>query len=146
MQSQAITTDSELMTASDKRDIMDELLKGTGGEMSEELDELNKLIHREVMRAKAEREAQQAEGKKTGRKRPKKDQKRKTTHYISEELFDDLDDAKARINQLMQKHLKAKISKSKIVDQALKMILKDFEEKGEKSPLIQEILKDIFKE
>ena len=73
---------------------------------------------------------------------PGGDSKKKSTHYLSEEIFADLDDARDKINELVHQRLKSRVSKSRIVDQALRMILKEFEEKGEKSHLIKEILKD----
>jgi uncharacterized membrane protein YheB (UPF0754 family) len=133
------------MAATNKRDIMDDLLKGTTESGHADIKDLHKLIHQERLKSKPGKTKHSATGK-AKKKKAGKDNKRKTTHYLSEEIFDDLDEAKEKINALMQKQLKSRVSKSKIVDQALKMILKDFEEKGEKSPLIQEILKDLFKE
>lgn len=133
------------MAAANKHDIMDELLNGGTGADNGEIKELHNLIHQEILKAKSARSQHSANGKEK-KKKAVKESKIKTTHYLSEEIFDNLDDAKEKINTLVHKQLKSRVSKSKIVDHALKMILKDFEEKGENSPLIQEILKDIFKE
>ncbi|MGV1100945.1 hypothetical protein ACUUL3_16235 [Thiovibrio sp. JS02] len=133
------------MAGTDKRDIMDDLLKGSAEDAQDAIPLLENLIHRERQKAEArKREGAGTVSRQT--KKRKKTSKKKTTHYISEEICEDLDDAQGKINTLIQRHLKSRVSKSKIVDQALKMILRDFEEKGERSPLIQEILKDIFKE
>jgi len=131
------------MAGTDKRDIMDDLLKGTSEDAPSEVKSLDKLIHRELGKEQAPA-AKSTEKATTKKKRPKAS-KKKTTYYLSENIYDNLGDARDKINELIHMHLKSRVSKSKIVDQALKMILKDFEEKGEKSPLIQEILKDIFK-
>ena len=130
------------MAAKNKHDIMDDLLKGSAEDATPEAPSLAKLIHRagETTSAKhpAESPSCPAEQKKT----PAGDSKKKSTHYLSEEIFADLDDARDKINELVHQRLKSRVSKSRIVDQALRMILKEFEEKGEKSHLIKEILKN----
>ena len=131
------------MAAINKRDIMDELLQGGTDADHGEILELQNLIHQEIFKTKSTRTKPPATSKD---KKAGKESKIKTTHYLSEEIFDDLDDAKVKINNLIQNQLRSHVSKSKIVDHALKMILKDFDEKGEDSPIIQEILKDIPKE
>lgn len=129
------------MAAKNKHDIMDDLLQGSPEDAATEAPSLAKLIHRTVIPASAKHPA----GITSSPDRPKKpgsDSKKKSTHYLSEEIFADLDEARNKINELMHQRLKSRVSKSRIVDQALRMILKEFEEKGEKSPLIKEILKD----
>lgn len=129
------------MAAKNKHDIMDAILKGSeqGGP---EVSSLAKLIHRTGEAASAKRTAESPSGPHQ-KKAPGCDSKKKSTHYLSEEIFEDLDTARNKINDLVQQRLKSRISKSRIVDQALRMILKDFEEKGEKSHLIKEILRDL---
>lgn len=135
--------DFATMVASKKDDIMDALLKGTSEDLPEDLKTLKPLIH-------LKREKKTGVQKKLTRKtvpviKTGTAPKKKTTHYLSEEIFADLDEAKEKINTLMQEQQKTRVSKSRIVNQALKMILKDFAEKGEKSTLIQEILKNARK-
>lgn len=132
------------MAAKDKHDIMDALLQGSSEDAADEALSLAKLIHRKGEPEGAKQPvagalSPEAEAKKA----PGSESKKKSTHYISEEIFEDLDDARDKINELVHPRLKSRISKSRIVDQALRMILKDFEEKGEKSHLIKEILKDM---
>ena len=130
------------MAAKNKHDIMDALLKGSAEDAAHETSSLAKLIHRTGEKARPkhpEGSASSADQKKN----PGGDNKKKSTHYLSEEIFADLDEARDKINELVHQRLKSHVSKSRIVDQALRMILKEFEEKGEKSPLIKEILKDI---
>lgn len=129
------------MAAKNKHDIMDALLKGASEDTAHEASSLAKLIHRagEAESAKHPAGSSSSLGPK---KSSAGDSKKKSTHYLSEEIFADLDDARDKINELVHQRLKSRVSKSRIVDQALRMILKEFEEKGEKSHLIKEILKD----
>lgn len=132
------------MAAKHKHDIMDDLLKGTSEDATSEASSLAKLIHRTGETASAKPPAESAADQ-DQKKAHGGDGKKKSTHYLSGEIFDDLDEARDKINELVHPRLKSKISKSRIVDQALRMILKDFEEKGEKSHLIKEMLKDLRK-
>jgi hypothetical protein len=132
------------MTAKHKHDIMDDLLKGPSEDATSEPSSLTKLIHRAGETLTAKPSAGSAAGP-DQKKAHGGDSKKKSTHYLSGEIFDDLDEAREKINELVHPRLKSKISKSRIVDQALRMILKDFEEKGEKSHLIKEMLKDLRK-
>ncbi|MHB8988244.1 MAG: hypothetical protein ACYC6S_05615 [Desulfobulbia bacterium] len=130
------------MAAKNKHDIMDALLKGAAEEAAHETSSLAKLIHRSGEKASAKHPDGSSPGP-DQKKSPGGDSKKKSTHYLSEEIFADLDEARDKINELVHQRLKSRVSKSRIVDQALRMILKEFEEKGEKSPLVKEILKDI---
>lgn len=128
------------MAAKNKHDIMDALLKGASEDRAHETSSLAKLIHR----GKKPDRAKPLAGSSSRPAPPKTPggSKKKSTHYLSEKIFADLDEARDKINKLMHQQLKSRVSKSGIVDQALRMILKEFEEKGEKSHLIKEILKD----
>lgn len=119
---------------------MDDLLKGSSEDTTHEAASLARLIHRTGESSCAKHPAEDPPSQ-DPKKSPAGDSKKKSTHYLSEEIFADLDEARDKINKLVHPRLKAHVSKSRIVDQALRMILKDFEEKGEKSPLIKEILK-----
>lgn len=131
------------MAAKDKNDIMDALLKGSSGDAAPETSSFARLIHRERKTKGAKQPAANAlSTKPESKKAPAGDSKKKSTHYLSEEIFADLDDAREKINELVRQRLKTRVSKSRIVDQALRMILKEFEEKGEKSPLIKALLKN----
>jgi len=131
------------MAAKNKHDdIMDDLLKGTSEDAGHEGASLAKLIHRAGETTSARRPANSPPSPEP-KKSPGSDSKKKSTHYLSEAIFADLDEARDKINELVHQRLKSHVSKSRIVDQALRMILKEFEEKGEKSPLIKEILKGI---
>lgn len=130
------------MAAKNKKDIMDDLLKGSSEDTTHEAASLARLIHRTGESSSAKHPAEDSPSR-DPKKAPAGDSKKKSTHYLSEEIFADLDDAREKINELVQPRVKSRISKSRIVNQALRMILREFEEKGEKSHLIKEILKDI---
>jgi len=132
------------MATNKQRDIMDDLLKGTSEDLPEGLGMLGSMIRRKAEKKPDARNGQSPNSALSGGK-PGPGAKKKTTHYLSGEICENLDEAKEKINTLMQGRQKARVSKSGIVNQALKMILKDFAEKGEKSPLIQEILKSADK-
>lgn len=131
------------MAAKNKNDIMDDLLKGTSEDAEHEASSLAKLIHRAEKASPATHPPESRSCPDPKKAPPSGDSKKKSTHYLSGEIFADLDDAKDKINELVHPRLKSRVSKSRIVDQALRMILKEFEEKGEKSHLIKEILKGI---
>ena len=131
------------MAAQNKHDIMDALLKGSSEDAAHDAPSFAKLIHRKGKAEGAKPPTANAlPPEPDSKKTPGSDSKKKSTHYLSEEIFADLDDAREKINELVHHRLKSRVSKSRIVDQALRMILKEFEEKGEKSHLIKEILKN----
>lgn len=119
------------------RDILADILSGAhpGGDAVEGLDLLRDLIRRQEdgsLPKPAEKKA-----RKTGREGGKK----KTTHYISPGVEEHLAQVKERLQALVPEEMRAHVSKSSIVDNALRIILAEFVEKGEKSPLMREILK-----
>ena len=122
-----------------QRDIMDELLSTTPQSVPAEIQELTDFLNDQ--REQDGDSSKNLGGKTTKKKRRKKTgAKRKTTHYLSEEIFDGLDEAKEKIRKIAPTDQKTSISKSQIVDRALKMILHDFEAKGEKSSLVRLVL------
>jgi len=132
-------------SATSKRDILDDLLRGLPEDDNGLIEPaLTRLIHRLAEAAPEEKPpAKTAPPRpKAGSKAQPVKSKKKTTHYLSGEIFLDLDEARAKLNDLVGRQVKTRISKSRIVDQALKMILAEFEEKGERSPLVRELLKN----
>jgi len=69
--------------------------------------------------------------------------KRKTTHYLTEDTFEDLGQAKMDIRKHVPEQYRSQISKTKIVNQALTMILQEFQLKGEESKIMQTILQSL---
>jgi hypothetical protein len=66
--------------------------------------------------------------------------KRKTTHYLREEVFDGLTQAKDILLRLLPDGSKSKASKSNLVNHAVNQLLREIEEKGLDGPLVKSIL------
>lgn len=66
--------------------------------------------------------------------------KRKTTHYLREEVFDGLTQAKDILLRLLPNGSKSKASKSNLVNHAVNQLLREIEEKGLDGPLVKSIL------
>ena len=133
-----------------KNDIMDELLSDSqihGYIRQKELDDLLDVIHSPFLNDTAiydysiKLEPQKKELLKKRRK--SRQTKRKTTHYLTKDTFDDLDRAKMDIRKHLPEPYRSQISKTKIVNQALEMILQEFQLNGEKSNLMQTILQSL---
>lgn len=77
-------------------------------------------------------------GKKTNKGPPKK----KTTHYLTKNVYRELDEAKQFLQGLLPPGSKLLASKSKIVNYALQTLLEDFEAKGNESELVKKLLKE----
>ena len=118
------------------QDVLKAILSGSEDYFVPGLEELEKLIHRSVKPPEAAPVM-----KKPRAKREKRPKKRKTTYYLTEEIFENLGDAKEIIRKMFPDIQKSKISKTRIVDSALKMILKEFETKGGDSALVKQIQK-----
>lgn len=118
------------------QDVLKVILSGSEDYFVPGLEELEKLIHRSVKPPEASPVIRKSRAKRE--KRPKK---RKTTYYLAEEVFENLGDAKEIIRKMFPDIQKSMISKTSIVDSALKMILKEFETKGSKSALVKQIQK-----
>ncbi len=120
-----------------KKDILTDILSGLPEEPIPGIEALAELIYRAIP---LETKLQDSEKTKLRAARPKK-LKKKTTHYLSEDIFDTLGDTREKLIGMLAETPTMRISKSRIVNQALEMILKEFEEKGEESRLVQIILK-----
>jgi len=128
-----------------KRNILTDLLlgKSTEGIVSKkELNALNRLIEGPPSstapvkinnRPKRTKEVSTA-GKKN------QNTKRKKTHYLSQEISENLDRAQMTIRSLVPEDLRSRISKSHIVNQSLAVVLQEFEAKGKNSRLIRTIM------
>ncbi len=119
-----------------KRDILDDILSH---EPEDDLppmgiEGLNRII---TQYADLPEEGQDLTEKRKAAKAPAK---KKATHYISCKTVQDLAEARDRIRALVPESLKTKISKSRIVNHALSMTLKEFEAKGEESALMKKIV------
>lgn len=115
-----------------KPDILDEILKGDHENTTSGLEELINLIHRSPT---------QPSSKTSIKKQRLKGNKKRATHYLSKDVFEELNSVHKKLKKILPAGEKSRITKSRIVNSALKMILNDFEARGEDSPLIQQILK-----
>ncbi len=118
------------------QDVLKAILSGSEDYFVPGLEELEKLIHRSVKPPEAAPVM-----KKPRAKREKRPKKRKTTYYLTEEIFENLGDAKEIMRKMLPDIQKSKISKTRIVNSALKMILREFETKGGDSALVKQISK-----
>lgn len=118
-----------------KKDILKDVLSRTGSGFFYGEKELLEIIYQtEVQRKKPV-------AKKVIKKRTRKRRKtkKKTTHYLSEETFDTLGDVKEKLRDMLPDQKRSEISKSRIVNYALDMILKEFDAKGDGSLLVKKI-------
>ena len=77
------------------------------------------------------------------KKKRSRQTKRKITHYLTEDTFENLVRAKMDIRKHVPEQYRSQISKTKIVNQALRMILQEFQLNGEKSKIMQTILQSL---
>ncbi len=81
----------------------------------------------------------------TKKKRKKSSGKTKTTHYLTKEVFNDLDKANNFLKGLLPTGSKLLATKSNIVNLALKTLLEDFESNKKESELVKKLLKNNMK-
>jgi hypothetical protein len=125
-----------------KRDILSELLVGETSEglvSKKELSALHKLIGN-TQQVNSIHKKLPDKTKKIVLRKKKKEKKRKATHYLSEEVLKSLDSAIKEIRTGLPEKLRSNVSKSQIVDLVLAEVLDEFENKGEKSRLVRNII------
>jgi hypothetical protein len=121
----------------EKKDILGDILSGSQDQVVEGLEELNKIINLEGISS-------------TGSGSPGKDSipekkeigkpRRKTSHYLTGKVFDELGETKFELRELFPSIPKSRVTKSRIVDLAIKTILEEYKEKGPESKLIRKLL------
>jgi len=127
------------MSEYNNQDILEELLFQSEGNPVVGQYELDQLLHSQPMAGiTGETEVQPSPLKKSA-----KESKKKSTHYISNEVFEELGEAKTLIPNFLPEGLNLRVTKSRIVDSALKMLLRELEEKGETSILVRLLLKSV---
>jgi len=125
-----------------ERDILADILNDSQNGSVRGLDELSKLIH--VIGSDQDRLAGNVKPRRKAAsptKKKKKKGKRKTTHYLNQDVFDNLGAAKKNIKEYLPDGSKTIATKSRIVESAIKVLLGEFEQKGEDSYLVKELLK-----
>ena len=134
------------------KDILDELLTDShvyGYIRQRELDDLLDVIHNPFFNDTSLYDYSinlepDKKGPKKKKKRKRSPQaKRKTTHYLTEDTFENLVRVKMDIRKHVPEQYRSQISKTKIVNQALTMILQEFQLKGRKSKIVQTILQSL---
>ena len=126
--------------------MLDELLSNSqvhGYVRQQELDELLAVIHNPFFNNTALYDY--SINLEPDKKEPEKKKKRsrKTTHYLTENTFKDLGRAKMDIRKHVPEQYRSQISKTKIVNQALSMMLQEFQLKGKNSKILQTILQNL---
>ena len=124
-----------------KTDILANILNDTPDGKIKGLDELNTLIHAIAGDTDSPVDTAGRSPRKKKKRSPRKASKHKTTHYLTEDVFENLGEAKDTIKDLLPDGDKMRASKSAIVESAVKVILDEFERKGKKSYLVKELLK-----
>lgn len=119
-------------------DILADILNDQHSGTIRGLDELNKLI-----RVNAEAPPVPKAVANSPRPKPKGRKKQRTTHYLTQEVFAHLGEARDGLRALLPEDAKAKANKSRIVESAITMVLQEFTEKGMESALVQELLKKL---
>ena len=125
-----------------KRDILSELLAGEtyqGLVSKKELNALHKLIG-SIQQVNSIHKKLPEKTKNIVLRTKKKEKRRKATYYLSEEVLKSLNSAIKEIRTSLPEKLRSNISKSQIVDLALAEVLDEFENKGEKSRLVRNII------
>ena len=121
-----------------QRDILADILADSQHGAIRGLEELSQLIRPQATsRPVTKKAATAASPTARGRRGPC----HKTTHYLTTEVFETLGDAKEGVKDLLPAEARFMATKSRIVESAVAMVLKDFEDKGKDSALIQELLK-----
>ena len=122
--------------------ILDDLLDNRqGDEGASGLEGLNEFVFRGE-RSSGKTAPVEQKNKDPHKNEIKKTPKKKTTFMISENVSVQLNEAKAKIKIMVPEPLRSKVSMSKIVNYAVKAILKELNSAGEDSEIIKKIMKD----
>jgi hypothetical protein len=125
-----------------KRDILSELLAGEtfqGLVSKKELKAIYKLIGN-IQQVNSIHKKLPGKTKNIVLRKKKNVKKRKATHYLSEKVLKSLDNVLKEIRTDLPEKLRSSVSKSQIVDLALAEVLDEFENKGEESRLVRNII------
>jgi len=104
-----------------------------------ELNSLNKIIFT-TQQISPSHKKQKEKSKKTPLRKNKKERDEKTTLCLSREVFEYLDTVSNELRTIVPENLRPGITRSQIVNQALTLILKDYQEKGKNSRLVRSIM------
>ena len=124
---------------SHERDVLAELFSDPDTKPEPGQAELIRLIYRRESK-KAGIEKSQSAGPIQDSIDSTGNRKKKATYYLSEKLIVELYEGKARIKVQVPTELKAKVSMSRIVDNAIGAILKEFNQVGNPADLMHQFL------
>jgi hypothetical protein len=124
-----------------KKDIFDDLLKGSEEDSIPGVEDLTELLYRRGQPSTEASTKKSVRAPKQKRKE-KTPAKKKVTYYIPEKISVELGEAKAKIKVMVPKELKSRVSMSRIVELALNSIFNELETKGQKSSLVKDILRE----
>ena len=128
-----------------KRDVLSDLLADVSREgiiSKKELHALNNLIESSSEKKTPATLRKQPTKIKQSSAEGKKNQKpeKKITHYLSQGIYNNLNNAQITIRRLVPAELQSSISKSFLVNISLEIILQEFKDKGKKSKLVHKIM------
>lgn len=127
------------MKAQERPDILAELFRGDeGGGTIAGLEELDALIHACV--APKTPSTPRESKKLLPLQKKRRSKKRKSTHYLREEVYDGLSQAKQSLKRLLPEGAKLRASKSNLVNFAVNKLLQEIEDKGLESSLARMLL------
>lgn len=122
-----------------KRDILSELLTGNPSDgiiSKKELVALTKAIG-ETSRMDSSR---RKKSKMTLSRKKRVSKKEKKSYYLSAEVIRGLDSVTKEIQSYLPENQQPEVTKSRVVDQALTLVLEEFSTRGENSRLFRSIL------
>lgn len=67
----------------------------------------------------------------------------KTTYYLGEEVYKNLEDSRQAIADMLPQAIRHRVTRSLLVELAIKLVLRDFEKKGRGSALCQLLFRGI---
>jgi hypothetical protein len=131
-----------------KRDILSELLVDNlpeGIVSKKELNAVNRMLEcSSLSRTSVTIKVQRAQPeKKVTAQKTNSESKIKTTYYLSKEISENLNTTQIAIRSYVPKKFRSMVSMSHIVNQALVVILQEFETKGKDSRLMRTILQKL---
>lgn len=67
----------------------------------------------------------------------------KTTYYLGEEVYKNLEDSRQAITEMLPQAIRHRVTRSLLVELAIKLVLRDFEKRGRESALCQLLFRGI---
>lgn len=120
-----------------KRDILSELLRGRERTTTDETVAIDAMIRGRgetlTLHDRPERRAELRLGKV------------KTTYYLGEAVYDSLEDARQTIADMMPVEVRHRVTRSLLVELAIKLVLRDFEKKGRESAICQWLFRGLIR-